>query len=469
MRHKTTYDVIVVGGGPGGSMAAKVAAELGLSTIFFERGRKPGEKNASGCGLGPRLWRDFKFMKELNSDVCHSLRPGTAIRHYFIDKDDEMKGMLVTKPTKSVGYEPARQFITMNVYRSEFDPWLANLAVAAGAKLKTSTLIVDLVKEDNKVVGVRDENGEVYKSQILIGADGVHSAVAIKSGLRARWKREQVVLVPQLDFHVHPKNIDKILEEETLGTWWGVNFPAAFQVFFHDGFHIGLGNWLGWWNKNPNQYLEQVVRLKRFQQLIHQLDAKPREYQLHMVPWLTMPENTFTDNVMLVGDAGGFPCPLEAEGIYPAMITGSLAARTAAKAIADNDTSRESLARYEQAWKESSVGIEFETGRELVNIWRALPFDPHGNMEWFVPVVTELLSGVFDWSEPHAVRIQQMADHLKQYGPLAGKFLIEQLLPLVTSIFKDELQKQTSLLSSGKWLLFLNKLRRRIRKAVRRK
>ena len=39
-----TYDIIIVGAGPGGSMAAKVAAEKGLKTIFFERGRKPGEK-----------------------------------------------------------------------------------------------------------------------------------------------------------------------------------------------------------------------------------------------------------------------------------------------------------------------------------------------------------------------------------------------------------------------------------------
>ena len=464
-----TFDVIVVGAGPGGSMAAKVAAELGLSTIFFERGRKPGEKNASGCGLGPRLWRDFDFMKDLDSDACPSLRSGTAIRHYFIDKEDEMAGMLVTKPTRSVGYEPAKQFITMNVYRSEFDPWLANLAVAAGAKLKTSTLIVDLLRENDKVVGVQDDRGEVYKCRILIGADGVHSKVAIKSGLRAKWKRDQVVLVPQLDFEVPPENIDKILGEETLGTWWGVNFPAAFQVFFHDGFHIGLGNWLGWWDKNPNEYLEQVVALDRFQQLIRQLDAKPREYQVHMVPWLAKPENTFTDNVMLVGDAGGFPCPLEAEGVYPAMLTGRLAAQTAAKAIEDNDTSRESLARYEQDWRESSVGIEFETGRELANLWKALPFDPHGNMQWFVPAVTELLGGVFDWSEPHAVRMRQMADHLKQYGPAAGEFFVGQLLPLVSSVFRDDLRQQTSLRATGKWIKSLARLRRRIMKATRRR
>ena len=60
----TDYDLVIVGGGPGGSLAAKEAAEHGLKTIFFERGRKPGEKNSSGCGLGPRMWLDFDFMKE---------------------------------------------------------------------------------------------------------------------------------------------------------------------------------------------------------------------------------------------------------------------------------------------------------------------------------------------------------------------------------------------------------------------
>ena len=53
------YDVVVVGAGPGGSYAAKTAAELGLKTVFFERGSAPGVKNSSGCGLGTRWWRDF--------------------------------------------------------------------------------------------------------------------------------------------------------------------------------------------------------------------------------------------------------------------------------------------------------------------------------------------------------------------------------------------------------------------------
>ena len=59
------YDLIVVGGGPGGSVAAKTAAESGLKTIFFERGTVPGEKNVSGTGLSPKCFRDFDFMRAM--------------------------------------------------------------------------------------------------------------------------------------------------------------------------------------------------------------------------------------------------------------------------------------------------------------------------------------------------------------------------------------------------------------------
>lgn len=56
------YDLIVVGAGPGGSTAAKFAAEKGLKVLLLERARTPGEKNMSGSYL-------FR-------NVCEELFPG---------------------------------------------------------------------------------------------------------------------------------------------------------------------------------------------------------------------------------------------------------------------------------------------------------------------------------------------------------------------------------------------------------
>lgn len=437
------YDVVIVGAGPGGSIAAMQAASLGLKTVFFERGRRPGEKNSSGCGLGPRMWRDFKFMKDLTPEVCPSMRAGAASRSYFVNSKGVVAGYLMARPTESVSYEPAKHFITMNVYRSDFDPWLAGLATDAGAELKTSVLATGLLKENGRVMGVIDEKGEKYRG-FVIGADGVVSMVAQQSGLRERWDQNHVTLVPQYDFAADPKKIDDIMGDETLAVWWSALFPAAYHVFFHDGFHIGLGNWMAWWDKNPLLYLNQVLELDYFKRIVRLLDAKPREYHAHLLPWQGYPANTHSDNVILVGDAGGFPCPLEAEGIYPAMVTGRIAADVAAEAISAGDRSSQFLDTYDERWKKTSVGQEFETGAELASIWKALPFSPRETMSWFVPLIMEILGGILDWSEPHAVRVRQIMRSVKSYLPRAAPFIVRQALPLLAKVLGDKMELLTS-------------------------
>jgi flavin-dependent dehydrogenase len=153
------------------------------------------------------------------------------------------------------------------------------------------------------------------------------------------------------------------------------------------------------------------------------------------------PYNTHTDGVILIGDAGGFPCPLEAEGIYPAMVTGRIAAQVAADAITSEDTSKKALSKFDELWKKTSVGEDFEAGEELTRIWQALPFSPKETMSWFVPMFMEALGGIYDWSEPHTKRVRQIAAHIKSYMPKAMPFLIKYVFPLLSKIFEDDLDK----------------------------
>jgi flavin-dependent dehydrogenase len=434
------YDVIIVGAGPGGSMAAKTAAELGLRTIFFERGRKPGEKSSSGCGLGPRMWRRYpEVMNNLTLEECPSLRAGSAARNYFVNQDGIVSGYIMTRPTESVSYEPAKSWITMNCYRSEFDPWIAKFAVNAGAELRTSSLIINLIKKDGKICGVIDENNNKYEAPLVIGADGAISMVAKQSGLRTKWALDQITLVPQYDFQADPNKIDDIMGDEALAVWWSAIFPASYQVFFHDGFHQGLGNWLNKWDKNPLFYLNRVISLNYYKRLIRILGAKQLELQSHLLPWLKYPYNTHTDGIILIGDAGGFPCPLEAEGIYPAMVTGDMAAQIAAEAVSSEDYSKEFLSRYDKAWQSTDIGEEFQAGEELYNIWKALPFSPQETMSWFVPMFMEAIGGIYDWSQPHAKRVRQIASQIKSYMPKALPFIMKYVFPLVARIFENDL------------------------------
>ncbi len=380
-------------------------------------------------------------MKELTPEKCPSMRAGTAARNYFINKEGEVAGYIMTRPTESVSYKPARDWITMNVYRSEFDPWLAQHAVDAGAELKSSTLIVDLLKENGHAKGVVDEKGNKHEAPVVIGADGVISMVAKQSGLRTKWELDQITVVPQYDFYAPPDKIDDIMGDETLAVWWSAQFPASYQVFFHDGFHQGLGNWLNKWDKNPLFYLNRVINLKYYKRLLKILEAKPRELQSHCLPWLKYPYNTHGNGVILVGDAGGFPCPLEAEGIYPAMLTGSIASKVAADAISSGDVSKKALSKFDDAWKKTSIGEDFEAGEELYEIWKALPFSPEETMTWFVPLFMEIMGGIYDWSEPHPKRVRQIASKIKSYMPVALPFIMKYVFPLVAKIFENDLDK----------------------------
>ncbi|MHA1437028.1 MAG: hypothetical protein ACTSPD_05585 [Promethearchaeota archaeon] len=241
------------------------------------------------------------------------------------------------------------------------------------------------------------------------------------------------------DFYAPREKIDLIMHDETLAVWWMAGgIPSAYQVFFGDGFHIGLGNWMHSWERNPLSYLNYVVNLKHFQRLIKMLDAKPRELQAHLLPWMPYPERTYTDNVMLIGDAGGFPCPLEAEGIFPAMETAEIAVEVAAEAIAEGDCSQNKLKEYEKRWQQASVGIEFDAGPELWSVWKALPFNSK-NMDWFIPMVSEAIAGIFDWSEPHKVRLRQIVTGIRKYLPQAMPVIMREIVPLLSKVLEDDL------------------------------
>jgi hypothetical protein len=83
----------------------------------------------------------------------------------------------------------------------------------------------------------------------------------------------------------------------------------------------------------------------------------------------------------------------------------------------------------------------FETGEELYNIWKALPFSPKETMSWFIPMFMEALGGIYDWSQPHAKRVRQIAASIKSYMPKALPFIMTFVFPLIAKIFEYDIDK----------------------------
>jgi flavin-dependent dehydrogenase len=436
------WDVAVVGGGPGGSYAAKTAAEAGLKTVFFERGRTPGDKNSSGCGLGQRWWKDYP---ELMEELQHlpSVRKIEMVVINLIDEHDRLRYRSGTTGSDLCANRWPHGMDGISIYRSDLDPFLANLAVEAGAELRTSTLVNDVTMDNGRVTGVKTEKGEPIQAEVVIAADGAMSTMARKSGMRERWGGG-CTLVPQLDFGCDEKKMDDVIGNAEW-VWFGPLY-GTYQVNFRDGFHIGAGQWLREdWDEKPLDMMRKVVRIPGFQAMCRAIDAKPREYQAHLLPWLKKPPKTYTGGMMLVGDAAGFPCPLEAEGIWHAITSGKIAAETAAWVISKGDTSERTMAEYERRWKASSLGKEHEFGEEFVNLWDSSIFDPK-LMERQIQLLLEFsmlhpFSIVFDWGDAHMDCFNQHLEHLMELAPEFGEFGKTYIAPLARGIWPRNVKR----------------------------
>ncbi|MHA1310013.1 MAG: NAD(P)/FAD-dependent oxidoreductase [Candidatus Helarchaeota archaeon] len=429
------YDVIVVGGGPGGSIAGKTAAENGLKTIIFERGQNPGEKNASGVGLTPKIWRDFPdIMKEMNLPSQRVNRRCTA---HFCDEKGELISELSWTPSKLNTYKEAREFMTVMVYRHQYDKWLSTFAMDAGAELKTSTLITDVLRDSSgRVTGVVDERGNKYEG-IVIAADGAISVVARKAGIRAKFGPYDTTLVVNYDFEAPPEKIDEFIGDNALHAWFSPLYPGVYHFFKKDGFHIGLGQWFGAITRNLRGYLEDCIKSPPVAKMIKQLNAKPREFHAHQLPWLQYPKKTYAHNIMLVGDAAGFPCPLEAEGIWHAMYSGRLAALTAKEAIDNNDVSERQMKKYEESWVNSPLGEEFAAGKEFQEFWAGLPFNTEKVGE-LGDIVNNSLN-LFTGATSHLEMSQLFLKSLREKGPSIMPLFRKYLFPYVFRILEEEL------------------------------
>jgi len=425
------YDLIVVGGGPGGSVAAKTAAESGLETIVLERGVKPGEKNVSGTGLSPKCFRDFDFMREMD---LPRMRVATMATLHCSDEENVEKLNFSFSPSARAPYPEAREFLTKNVYRSELDPWLAELAQKAGAEFRTSTRVSTVDRgEDGRITGVVTDSGEKIAGDLIIGADGVISTVARTSGIRERWDPGEVAMILNVDYGATRESIDRAIGGNALHYWYSSLFPVGYTFFSAEGFHAGLGNYVNWWKKSPHYYLKQMFELEGVQRQIDLCGGKPREFQNHMVTFLLDPKTTYGDSVMLVGDAAGFACPFEAEGVYYAMYSGMLAAKVALEAHAGGDTSASFLGRYEKAWRDSPIGEEFIGGDAIDGFVRGIGFNPDVG-RWVVPLLNDAAYGLLNVAESHTASARNLVPTLTPYLPVLVETLVRDLMPLANKI-----------------------------------
>jgi flavin-dependent dehydrogenase len=220
------YDVIVIGAGFGGPVAAKRCADAGLKTLLVERSGVPGEKVVSGLVIpiygflfGP------EFIREGNPPIQ---RPICSVVNRIVKGGkihDTDRSLRVPRPI-TLGYA---------AYCKPFCTWLADRAVDSGAELRTSTTAVDVILDEGAVKGIVTDKGERLRSKVLIDSGGTQNQLSIKAGLRKKFAPEAIELYMLWDFEMAKEEVDRVfgnsmeffhaMPEEKIGAPLGTALP----------------------------------------------------------------------------------------------------------------------------------------------------------------------------------------------------------------------------------------------------
>jgi len=318
------WDVIVVGAGCAGSAAAKRAAEKGLKTILLEKARKPGEKNVSGTNLNTIALMSPDLHYILDAPFERELK---ALKiHYVLDDR-----------TTSIE-ERYGNNIALAIRRDVFDDWHAETAAKAGADLRKSTSVVDILKEDGKVAGMVTHEGETIRGEVVIDAGGVNSIVGRKAGLIPKRAGTALILYATINVKLTKEIIDERWQdafEYYVGP--GLGYKAWPWIFpKKDNVTLGAGGYMTSDLKNVNEYMQNFLNLPVVKKKL--AGGKIQSWGLHIDPD-QMLKKKCTDGLILTGDAAGFVMPFVGEGMPEAFRTGIYAADAVAEAIAKGDTS----------------------------------------------------------------------------------------------------------------------------------
>ncbi|MFX0023652.1 MAG: NAD(P)/FAD-dependent oxidoreductase [Candidatus Hermodarchaeota archaeon] len=368
------FDVVVVGAGFGGPVAALICAEAGLRTLIIERSENVGDKIISGLTIpfygflfGP------KFIRDGNPPIE---RPSDGIVNYIIkdiekgdiEIDDSLKIPKPFSPIFAFGY---------NAYCKPFCEWEVRKAVEAGAVLKKSTTVIDVIKEEGIIKGIITDRGERIYSQIVIDAEGSKGLLAIKAGIRKKYLPETISLADTYDYTMLKEDIDKIFGYSVKMCWgWDEQRIAP---------PLGYGNGLMVWPYRNSLHFMQDQCLRINGGPVPNLNKDFKEYHKNItqkLPWwknIVAPRvklrarmwagfeiyvglnkklrsmANYKDGMILIGDAAGLESTELCDGVPAAWFSAEIAANIAIQAIAANNTSKTFLVKYDRKLKEHAI------------------------------------------------------------------------------------------------------------------
>ena len=329
-------EVIVVGGGPAGSVTAALLAERGHRVLLLDKARFPRHKACSEYvnAAGRRLLVELGLERDLDALGAH-----------------RMEAMLIHAPGGRrflADFALAESGATaLGLSRLRLDGLLLDRARAAGVEVHEGAHVRDVIVAGSRVLGIEttiEGVRETLRAPLTVGADGRHGIVARSLALDypLRWPRRTGLVAHYRgvaglerwgEMHVNQggyaglapledglTNVAFVADSATVA---GRDEPL--DAFFERGL-LGIP--------------EVASKLAGAERVGGIRGVGPMAHRVRRVAG---------DGFLLVGDAASFLDPFTGDGVYEALRGAHLAAPAADAALRAGDVSAGQLASYRAA------------------------------------------------------------------------------------------------------------------------
>jgi digeranylgeranylglycerophospholipid reductase len=335
------FDVLVVGAGTAGCLAAKTAAENGLKVCIVES-KKRADIGVKVCGdaLGEHHLTYLRLEKPQGGEL-----------------EKKIEGLQIFSPDQNTIFTIAdKDFVGYILNRRLFGQWLLKKATDKGATLMDSTQFLEPVLEKGFVTGakVRNSAGKQIelKSKVVVDASGFMGVVRHKLPEGMNIDRE----IENQDVEACYREIRQLKQENENTKYCEIYLdgkitPGGYTWIFPKGgakVNVGLGVVMR--DKFPNpkkQFYDHVLPWKQFDgSLLLNAGAwwDPTRRPL---------DNMVGNGVVLVGDAASLVNPIHGGGIGPSMLSGFQAGKTIVEALNKGEPTQEALWGYNNLYMQS--------------------------------------------------------------------------------------------------------------------
>lgn len=389
------FDVIVVGAGCAGSVAAYVAASAGKSVLMVERGNYAGAKNMTGG----RIYSHS--LKEVFPDFEQEAPLERKITHERIALMDHESAMTIDFTSPELAREGADSY---SVLRGPFDQWLAEKAEEAGVEAIYGIPVEELIKDESgRVIGVRAGEDEIT-GQVVILCEGTNSMLAERCLGNPRPKANQMAVGIKETFELPASTIeDRFLTPEGegaamlfVGDCTNGHVGGGFMYANKESISLGLVATISTTAVQDMPVYQMMENFKNHPMVAPMIrGAKMVEHSGHMVPeggYNMIPRYIF-DGCLLAGETAGFCMNLgyQVRGMDFAVASGRMAADAACEAIDKGDTSAAGLASYKTKLEDSFVIKDLQT----FQAWPATMEHWDRMFTEYPTMVREIFNGLF--------------------------------------------------------------------------